>query len=213
MIIILFGPPGAGKGTQSKFLVNKFNFIQISTGDLLRNEINKKSKYGQQISSIINKGELVSNELIYSIIDSYLNNIKENKNIIFDGYPRNLKQAEKFNELMIKHNFKLDKIFFLNVKRKEIQNRISGRVICTNCKEIFNTNNKDKNLINHKCGDSFFIKREDDEEKTILKRYDLYMADTAPLIDFYKKHIGYCEIDGNKEILQINEQIEGFLNI
>ena len=212
MIIILFGPPGAGKGTQSQFLVNKLNFLQISTGDLLREEINKGTNLGKEISSIINKGNLVSDQLIYKILDIQINKIKKNKNIIFDGYPRNIKQATELENLLTKHNLSLDKIFFLNVDRKVIQNRISGRVICSKCNQIYNLALIDENFKNHKCGDSFLKKRKDDKEDTILKRFDLYMKSTIPLIDHYKAHKGFCEIDGNSDISQINEQIRGFLN-
>jgi len=212
VIIILFGPPGAGKGTQSQFLVNKLNFLQISTGDLLREEINKGTNLGKEISSIINKGNLVSDQLIYKILDIQINKIKKNKNIIFDGYPRNLIQAKDLEKLVKKYHLKIDKILFLNVKREEIQNRINGRVICKKCNVVFNLNNKDNEYNNHVCGEKFLIKREDDNENTLLKRYDLYMKDTLPLIDYYKNHKGFFEIDGNMKITQINEQIRGFLD-
>jgi len=210
--IILFGPPGAGKGTQSQFLVKNFKFNQISTGDLLRSEINSKSKLGIKISEIIDKGNLVSDELIFDILDMHLNKIKNLKNIIFDGYPRNFKQIKEFEKLLLKHKLKINKILYLNVKREEIQNRINGRVICKKCNVVFNLNNQDDEFNNHVCGEKFLIKREDDNENTLLKRYDLYMKDTLPLIDYYKNHKGFFEIDGNMKITQINEQIRGFLD-
>jgi len=212
VIVIIFGAPGAGKGTQSEILVKNFNFLQISTGDLLREEVQKKSDLAKIISSIINKGFLIDDDLIYSILDNRLKNIDKNSNIIFDGYPRNLKQADILNKLLNKHHLKLDKILFLNVKREEIENRISGRLICSKCSKIFNTNLKSKYNEIHSCGDQYLQKRVDDNYKTILKRYDLYMKETAPLINFYQNHIGFYEIDGNKEIKQISEQIRGFIN-
>jgi len=213
VIIILFGPPGAGKGTQSQFLVNKLNFLQISTGDLLREEINKNTDIGKEISSLINKGDLVSDQLIYKILDIQINKIKKNKNIIFDGYPRNLIQAKNLEKLVKKYHLKIDKILFLNVKREEIQNRVSSRVVCKKCNAVFNLNNKDNEYNNHVCGEEFLIKRKDDNENTLLKRFDLYMKDTLPLIEFYKNHKGFFEIDGNMKITQINEQIRGFIDV
>jgi len=210
--IILLGPPGAGKGTQSEYLVKNFNFFQISTGDLLRNQIETKGKFALDIENIINKGNLVSDELMYNILDNYLIEVKKKSNLIFDGYPRNIKQATELENLLTKHNLSLDKIFFLKVDRKAIQNRISGRVICSKCNQIYNLAIIDENFKNHKCGDSFLKKRKDDNEETILKRFDLYMQNTIPLIDHYKAHKGFCEIDGNRDISQINEQIRGFLN-
>jgi len=212
LIIIFFGPPGAGKGTQSEYLVNNDNFIQISTGDLLRNEVETQSNYGLKIKKIIDKGELITDELMFDILDQHLTKIKQKKKLIFDGYPRNLKQADILNKLLNKHDLKLDKILFLNVKREEIENRISGRLICSKCSKIFNTNLKSKYNEIHSCGDQYLQKRVDDNYKTILKRYDLYMKETAPLINFYQNHIGFYEIDGNKEIKQISEQIRGFIN-
>ena len=213
MIIILFGPPGAGKGTQAQFLVNNFKFLQVSTGDLLRLEIDNNTEYGSQISNLKDKGKLVSDELMNNILDAYLSKLVENKNIIFDGYPRNLYQAKNFPKLLAKYNLTLNKVFFLNVDRELIRKRISGRVICSKCKKIFNKDIKDHEYNNHKCGEDFLVKRKDDSDETILKRYDLYIKDTSQLIDFYKSHKGFCEIDGNMEITQINEQIKGFLNV
>ena len=213
MIIILFGPPGAGKGTQSQYIVKNFDFIQVSTGNLLREEINKKSILGSAISDIINKGELVSDSLIFEILDTFLKNNINNKKIIFDGYPRNVEQAKAFENLLSKHKIKLDKIFFLKVDRNILKNRISNRVICSKCHKVYNLIIKDDNYKNHKCGDEFFIKRKDDNEEIFLKRFDLYIKDTAPLIQYYKNYDGFCEIDGNKNINEISQQIKGFLNV
>ena len=193
MNIILFGPPGAGKGTQSQFLVKNFKFNQISTGDLLRSEINSKSKLGIKISEIIDKGNLVSDELIFDILDMHLNKIKNLKNIIFDGYPRNFKQIKEFEKLLLKHKLKINKILYLNVAREILQKRISGRVICSKCKKIYNIYVKDIEYQNHKCGNSFFVKRNDDDEKTILNKVDPYDINTALVswLELYEVSIPY----------------------
>jgi len=213
VIIIIFGPPGAGKGTQSQFLVKEFNYLQISTGDLLRDEIKKKSELGGKISSLINKGYLVSDELIYLLLDNYLNKLNKKNKLIFDGYPRNLKQANEFSNLLDKYNLRINKVFFLNIDRELVKKRISGRVVCSKCNRVFNTEIANLEMINHTCGKDFLIKRKDDDYKTILKRFDLYMEETAPLIEYYKSKEGFCEIDGNKEIKQIYQQIKGFIDV
>ena len=115
MNIVIFGPPGAGKGTQSKFIVNKFNLYQLSTGDLLRNEINNKTKLGSEISSIINSGELVSDKIVNNLIEKFVSNDIYKNKIIFDGYPRTLTQAENLDDLLKRYNQKIDIVLKLSV--------------------------------------------------------------------------------------------------
>ena len=130
MNLILFGPPGAGKGTQALYIVKNYNFFQISTGDLLRNEIKNKSQLGSNIEKIISKGEFVSDEIVDNLIKKSILKIKFNHPIIFDGYPRNLSQTNNLENILNKFNQKISFIIFLNVKRKIIEKRISGRMTC-----------------------------------------------------------------------------------
>jgi len=185
--IILFGPPGAGKGTQSKYLVHKLNNFQVSTGDILREEIKKKSDIGQQITNNMNEGKFVSDEIVNSLIEKLMLDPQKKDKLIFDGYPRSLSQAKYLDLLLNNSNQKIDHIFFLNVNKDTIIERIEKR----------------KTLEN----------RSDDNTDTILKRYDTYMETTRPVLDFYSKNPNFHEINGTKEIDQITKEIEAFINV
>ena len=187
MNIVIFGPPGAGKGTQSKFIVNKFNLYQLSTGDLLRDEIKNKTKLGSEISSIINSGELVSDKIVSNLIEKFISNETYKNKIIFDGYPRTLNQAKNLESLLSKSNQKIDYIFFLNVNKDSIIKRIEKRKILE--------------------------KRSDDDADTILKRYDTYMEITKPVLDFYSSKSNFYEIDGSAEIEEISGKIDQILKV
>ena len=187
MNIILFGPPGAGKGTQSKYLVHKLNNFQVSTGDILREEIKNNSEIGQQITNIMNEGKFVSDEIVNSLIEKLMLDPRKKDKLIFDGYPRSLSQAQYLDLLLDKSNQKIDHIFFLNVNKDTIIERIEKR----------------KTLEN----------RSDDNTDTILKRYDTYMETTRPVLDYYSKNPNFHEINGTQEIDQITKEIEAFINV
>ena len=187
MNIILFGPPGAGKGTQSQNLVKKLNSFQISTGDMLRQEIKKNSDVGKKISSDMKTGKFVNDEIINSLIKDVIYDPQKKGKLIFDGYPRSLSQAKNLDSLLDKSNQKIDFIFFLNVNKETIIKRIEKRKILE--------------------------KRSDDDSDTILKRYDKYMETTKPVLDFYSKKSNFYEIDGTSEIDQITAKIDAFLNV
>ena len=186
MNLILFGPPGAGKGTQAKYLVNKLNGFQISTGEMLRDEIQKNSDIGKKIINDMNDGRFVNDEIVNKLLKNAISDpLKKNK-LIFDGYPRSLSQAENLDLLLQNSNQKINFIFFLNVNKDTIIKRIERRKILE--------------------------KRSDDDLNTILKRYDTYMETTKPVLDFYKKDSGFNEIDGNQEIGDIFIEIKGILS-
>ena len=187
MNIILFGPPGAGKGTQSKYLVSKLKNFQVSTGDILREEIKNNSEIGQQITNNMNEGKFVSDEIVNSLIEKLMLDPQKRDKLIFDGYPRSLSQAQYLDLLLDKSNQKIDQIFFLNVNKDTIIERVEKR----------------KTLEN----------RSDDNTDTILKRYDTYMETTRPVLDFYSKNPNFHEINGTKEIDQITKEIEAFINV
>ena len=187
MNIVLFGPPGAGKGTQSKYLVNKLKAFQISTGDLLRDEINKNSEIGKSIINDMNDGKFVSDNVVNKIIKNLISDPQKKNRLIFDGYPRSLSQAKNLNLLLEESNQKIDLILFLNVDKETIIKRLEKRKIIEN--------------------------RSDDDSETILKRYDTYMKTTKPVLNFYSSNPNFREIDGSLEIDEITRKIDTFVNV
>lgn len=207
MNIILFGPPGAGKGTQADKITKFFNLYRVSTGELLRNEIHKKTDLGNKIKNIIDKGDFVSDNIINDLIVEILSDKKIYNRLIFDGYPRNLYQAKNLDSLLNKFGQKISCVFSLNVEKEMIIKRILGRQTCSKCGLIFNEYFNLATTKNHKCGDKFLIKRSDDNEKTVLQRYDTYLDQTLPILQYYKKLNLLHEIDGKIEIDQIFDKI------
>ena len=187
MNIILFGPPGAGKGTQSKYLVNKLNSFQISTGDILRDEIKNDTIIGKQIINDMNEGKFVSDEIVNELIAKLIHDPEKKDKLIFDGYPRSLSQAKNLDLLLVNSNQTINHIFFLNVNKDTIIKRIEKRKVLEN--------------------------RSDDELETILKRYDTYMETTRPVLDYYSKNPNFHEIDGTQEIDEITKKIDTFINV
>jgi len=210
--LILFGPPGAGKGTQAQYLVNKYNYYQLSTGDLLRSEIQNKTLKGNQISEIIGRGEMVTDSIVDSLISNVIKNDKYKNKIIFDGYPRNIKQATNLSKILNENNQKIELIIFLNLKREEVIKRIEGRVICNKCNKTFNKFMDEEEFSNHSCGNSYMIKRTDDTADTIIKRYDTYMEITKPMLNYYSSNANFKEVDGSLKIDQISSKIEDFIS-
>ena len=187
MNLIIFGPLGAGKGTQAKFLVEKLNSLQVSTGDMLREEINKDTEIGKKIINYMNDGKFVDDEIVNKLLEKIIFDPKNANKLIFDGYPRTINQAKNLENLLIKSNQKIDYVFFLNVDKQAIVKRIEKRKILE--------------------------KRSDDDSSTILKRYDTYMEVTKPVLDYYSKNQNFHEIDGSMEIKDISQKIEEILRL
>jgi|TARA_B110000238_G_C15945223_1_gene360756 adenylate kinase len=211
--IILFGPPGAGKGTQAQFIVKKHNYFQLSTGDLLRNEVKQKTSLGTEIEKLISNGKFVSDETVKKLLRQSIENLKFRDRIIFDGYPRNVKQATSLESILSEFDQKIGHIIFLNVSRDIIEKRIMGRMTCDKCHMTLNKFFNKEQIELHPCGKEFLLKRKDDNLEIVIARYDTYMSTTKPILDFYSKNTNFTEIDGSVEIEVITNKINDILTV
>ena len=213
MNLILFGPPGAGKGTQAQHIVKKHNYFQLSTGDLLRAEAKKNTVLGKKIEETISKGNFVSDNIVNQLLKETIDNLKYRDRIIFDGYPRTIDQAKKLDTILSEFNQKIDLIISLFVSRDIIEKRIIGRVTCDKCNLTLNEFFNRDQIKLHPCGQDFFVKRRDDNLETVMSRYDLYQKTTKPVLDYLSKNSNFNEIDGALRIDEITNKIDDFLNV
>tara|TARA_B100000795_G_C22587623_1_gene356239 strand:- start:40 stop:681 length:642 start_codon:yes stop_codon:yes gene_type:complete len=211
--IILFGPPGAGKGTQAQFIVKKHNYFQLSTGDLLRKEVKLKTLLGGQIENLISNGKFASDEIVNTLLRQSITNLKFRDRIIFDGYPRNVEQADNLKLILNEFNQTIGHIIFLNVSRDIIEKRIMGRVTCEKCHMTMNEFFNKEQIELHPCGIEFLMRRKDDNFDVVVERYDTYMRSTKPVLDYYSKNENFTEIDGAGEIEQITNKINEVLKV
>ena len=207
----MFGPPGAGKGTQSNNLVKDFNLFKVSTGELLRKEINDGTNLGNEIKSTIDKGSLVSDNIINDLIENIILDKKINNRLLFDGYPRNLNQAKNLSKVLNKNNQKLSCVLSLTVNKDSLIKRVLGRQTCSKCGKIFNEFYEPATSDNHNCGQKFLHKRSDDNEKAITNRFETYSRDTLPILDFYKEQNLLHQINGMAKIDDISKEIRGII--
>jgi adenylate kinase len=211
--LILFGPPGAGKGTQAQFIVKKHNYFQLSTGDLLREEVKLKTPLGAEIEQLISNGKFVSDETVNTLLRKSITNLKFRDRIIFDGYPRNVDQAKNLELILGEFNQTIGHIIFLNVSKDIIEKRIMGRMTCDKCNMTLNEFFNKNEIELHPCGKEFLKKRKDDNFDVAITRYDTYMKTTRPVLDFYSKNANFTKIDGAGEIEQITNKINDVLNV
>ena len=185
MKVVLLGPPGSGKGTQSKFLVDEHHFVQLSTGDLLREKVaSKDSSLGQEISRIMNNGDLVPDNIVIQLIVEKISELK-NRNVIFDGFPRNLNQATVLDQSLKEISVSLDKAIFIDVNHEILKDRILKRINETNIED----------------------RRSDDNIETLLKRIEVYKSNTFPIVEYYKKKGILNEVNGMSSIENVSQQI------
>lgn len=199
MNILFLGAPGCGKGTQSKILIKEYKIPQISTGDLLREEIKSGSSLGKELQDIMSSGKFVSDKLVLSLVSKKITQDECKPGFILDGYPRNISQAESLDALFLEKNISLEYVFLIDVPFETLIKRCTGRLLCNNCDYIGNMDRGER--IDDKCDKcekGILYQREDDKEETVKNRLNVYQEQTAPIIEFYQsKGILHKMIGGN----------------
>ena len=213
MNIILLGPPGAGKGTQAKILVDERNMMQLSTGDMLRAARTSGTEMGKQVAAVMDRGDLVTDEIVIGLIEEQLTAAHDTAGFIFDGFPRTLAQADALGELLDKVGQSLDGVVEMKVDDAQLTKRIVGRFTCANCGEGYHDDFKKpaKDGVCDKCGHTEFKRRPDDTEEALTVRLMAYYKDTSPLIGYYYAKGHLTSVDGLGEIGEVKDRISGAL--
>lgn len=208
MNIVMLGPPGAGKGTQAKFLSQEFSIPHISTGDMLREEIAAGSPLGKKVEEIIKSGKLVEDKLMIDIIRERLSRKDVEKGFILDGFPRTLSQAEALDELLKSMEKAIEYSVYVEVPENVVVERLSARRVCPKCGRIYNmiSNPPKHDETCDVCGVKL-ITRDDDKPETVKKRYEVYMEQTTPVIDYYRKRNILFTVDGTLNVEKVKEML------
>ncbi len=213
MNLILMGPPGAGKGTQAKRLEDSRGLIQLSTGDMLRATVESGSEVGQQARAIMERGELVSDQIMIAMIRDRIQQPDCENGFILDGFPRTIAQAEALDEMLTKMDVRLDHVIEMKVDDGVLVDRISGRFSCTNCGTGYHDRfqKPQKEGVCDSCGGTEFTRRKDDNAETVTSRLEGYHAQTAPLLPYYEEQGTLKSVDGMADIDEVTRQIEAVL--
>ena len=213
MNLILMGPPGAGKGTQAKRLEDGRGLIQLSTGDMLRATVESGSEVGQQAKAIMERGELVSDEIMIAMIRDRIQQPDCENGFILDGFPRTIAQAEALDEMLTKMDVRLDHVIEMKVDDGILVDRISGRFSCANCGTGYHDRfqKPQKEGVCDSCGGTEFTRRKDDNAETVASRLEAYHTQTAPLLPYYKEQGTLNSVDGMADIDEVTRQIEAVL--
>lgn len=208
MRLILLGPPGAGKGTQAKRVIEEFDIPHISTGDIFRKNIKEKTELGQKVEGLLAEGKLVPDELTIEIVWDRLDQEDCKNGFLLDGFPRTIPQAEALDEGLAKRGLKLDRVLNIDVDKDSLVKRLSGRRVCPNCGASYHIDNNPPKVegICDVC-QTPVIQREDDKEQTVLDRIKVYDSQTKPLVDFYNKHDLVFTVDGTLPIDEITNKL------
>ncbi|MDK2876047.1 MAG: adenylate kinase [Archaeoglobaceae archaeon] len=212
MNLILLGAPGAGKGTQAKFIAEKYGIPQVSTGDILREAVAKGTELGRKAKEFMNQGKLVPDEIVIGIVKERLTRKDCEKGFILDGFPRTIAQAEALDKIMGEMGKEIDAVINVNVPEEEVVKRIVNRRICKNCGAIYHLihNPPKKNGVCDKCGGELY-QRDDDREEVVRERFAVYKRSTQPLIDYYKKKGILYDVDGTKDVEAVRSEILSIL--
>jgi adenylate kinase len=205
--LILIGAPGSGKGTQSRRFIEAHNFVQLSTGDVLRAAIIAKTDVGLLAQSFMDQGKLVPDEVMISLVEGYMNQ-QAGKSVIFDGFPRTVAQAESLNSMLKKRSAQIDKVIYFKINPQILTKRLTGRRTCSQCGEIYHIESKpsSKGHLCEKCGGSL-THRPDDREEVINERLAQFEKNTGPTIEFYRKQGNLTEVDSDQDPSVVFEQI------
>lgn len=208
MRLILLGPPGAGKGTQAKRVIEEFDIHHISTGDIFRKNIKEKTELGQKVEGLLAEGKLVPDELTIEIVWDRLDQEDCKNGFLLDGFPRTIPQAEALDEGLAKRGLKLDRVLNIDVDKDSLVKRLSGRRVCPNCGASYHIDNNPPKVegICDVC-QTPVIQREDDKEQTVLDRIKVYDSQTKPLVDFYNKQDLVFTVDGTLPIDEITNKL------
>ncbi len=209
MILILLGAPGVGKGTQGALISKEYGIPQISTGDILRNEVRNETELGRKAKVYMDKGELVPDTIIIDMMEKRIMQDDCKNGFILDGFPRTVAQAEAFDKMLRKNGLELNRVLLIDVPEEEIIERLTGRRICTNCGAVYHIKNNPpkEDSICDKCGGRL-VQRDDDTEEVVRNRLDVYKKNTMPLIDYYIKTSKLVKIDGIGGIEEIFGRIK-----
>ncbi len=209
--LILIAAPGAGKGTLSKDLLEKYNYVHISTGDLLREQVAKGDELGKKINEMQTAGKLVTPEIVYSVLENKLNDPACDNGYILDGFPRNLEQAKEYDKILEKSGRDLGMVILIDIPKEMLVKRITGRYMCKDCGAIYNIYSEEmapkKPGICNKCNGELY-QRKDDNIESLEVRYQTYLDSTTPLIEIYKNRGVLQVVDGSKGREYTLEQVE-----
>lgn len=213
MNIILLGPPGAGKGTQAQRLVERYGMRQLSTGDMLRAAVKAETPVGLKAKEVMERGELVSDEIVSALIDAELVAMGDKVGAIFDGYPRTAAQAESLDAILAGHGRKLDHVIELDVDEDALVERITGRFTCASCGKGYHDKFERPRTEGtcDKCGGHEFKRRPDDNEETVRTRMAEYRAKTAPILPLYEARGIVSRVDGMADMDEVTGALEAIL--
>lgn len=213
--IMFIAPPAAGKGTQAELVVEKYHIPHISTGDILREISKEDSEIGEYVRETLASGNLVKDEITYQLIEDRLKKEDCKNGYIIDGFPRNLEQAIEYDKILEKLGYDIGNVILLDIDKKILEKRITGRRLCENCNTIYNINDKESSpkveSVCDNCGGKLY-QRSDDNLESFQTRYNTYQEKTEPIIDYYRKKNVLKTINGDNTVENIFKEIENIIN-